>query len=340
MVGSLRSVIAIASVGFVAGCASGSAPGGDGSAGAASIEVSRETRATKATRQAIPLLTPLTSPSLERDTPPAVRARIIREQQVLVKRAREAARLPRTAAAGCRATGTPGAPLGPPPPEIAPRMLGHHVEVAFNYPTMPRSPACRPAILDVVVYSGEKASSSFNNAGGVGHYLLRGGRGRVVLDVPWFGKPPYRVSVSSTTIAGARGRNVERPLRCPGTGDLVDGCLAGYRPAAHSWPMPAPVLPLRGVDRSSLEASLRYVLAGERSAPLARGSRCPTLRLCEVTFIDPSFPRSPYRVRYRVAGEQVPGCWMAMRGATVDKRPYEDASTGRLQLAACSSWLR
>jgi hypothetical protein len=55
-----------------------------------------------------------------------------------------------------------------------------------------------------------------------------------------------------------------------------------------------------------------------------------------VTFIDPSFPRSPYRV----AGEQVPGCWMGMKGATVDKRPYEDASTGRLQLAACSSWLR
>ena len=104
--------------------------------------------------------------------------------------------------------------------------------------------------------------------------------------------------------------------------------------------MPAPILPLRGVGRASLEASLRYVLAGERSAPLARGARCPTLRLCEATFVDPSFPRSPYRVQYRIAGEQISGCWMGLRGAILDELPYPDASTGRLQLAGCRSWLR
>ena len=103
--------------------------------------------------------------------------------------------------------------------------------------------------------------------------------------------------------------------------------------------MPAPILPLRGVDRSALEASFNHVLAGERWAPLVRSSRCPTLRLCEATFVDASFPRSPYRVRYRIAGEQVAGRWMGLKGAIVDELPYADASTGRLQLAGCSSWV-
>lgn len=292
--------------------------------------------AATAVPQPIPLLTELPSWSIERDTPPAVRARIIREQAAFMEWARKAQALPRTTAAGCRPA--EGGVLGPPPPEVAPRILGHHVEVAFTYPSMPSSPACRPAILDVVVYSGQKASSSFKNA--VGHYLLRGPRARVVLDVPWLGRPPYHVIVNSTSAAGVRGPSVERPLRCPGTGDPVKGCLPGYRPAAHSWPMPAPILPLRGVDRSSLEASFHYVLAGERWAPLVRSSRCPTLRLCEARFFDASFPHSPYRVRYRIAGEQVAGCWMGLRDAIVDKLPYADASTGRLLLAGCSSWVR
>ena len=313
MTGRLTSVLAIASAACIAGSAG----------------------ATTTAPQTTPLLTELPSWSIERDTPPAVRARIIREQQSFMELARKAQAQPRTAAAGCKPV--EGGSLGPPPPEITPRILGHHVEVTFAYSSMPSSLACRPAILDVVVYGGWKASSSFKNA--VGHFLLRGARGRVVLDLPWLGRPPYHVIVSSSSVAGMRGPSVERPLRCPGTGDPVKGCLPGYRPAAHSWPMPAPILPLRGVERSALEASFNHVLAGERWAPLVRSSRCPTLRLCEATFVDPSFPRSPYRVRYRIAGEQVEGCWMGWKGAIVDKPPYADASTGRLQLAGCSSWV-
>ena len=83
----------------------------------------------------------------------------------------------------------------------------------------------------------------------------------------------------------------------------------------------------------------RHGVVTEAWAPIARGASCPTLRLCEATFVDPSFPGSPYRVRYRIAGEQVSGCWMGLKGATVGKLPYPDASTGRLQLAGCRSWL-
>ena len=273
------ALAAIASLGF--GCGGGAGEG-DGRDSRSSRAAPRES-ATRATHAAIPLLAPFSPQSVERDMPPAVRDRILGEQRALLAQAREAARLPATAEAGCEPSGIQGAGLGPPSPEVEPRILGHHVEVEFSYGSMPSSAACRPAILDVVVYSGEKASPSFNNAGGVGRYLLRGRRGRVVLDVPWSGRPPYHVLVNSTTADGRRGPSVERLLSCPGTGDPVRVCLPGYRPAAHDWPMPEPVLPLRGVERESLEASLRYVLAGERSAPVTRGARCPSLLLCEVT---------------------------------------------------------
>jgi hypothetical protein len=59
-----------------------------------------------------------------------------------------------------------------------------------------------------------------------------------------------------------------------------------------------------------------------------------------VTYVDPAFPDSPYRVRYRLAGQQVPGCWMGIRGSVLDARPFPDAFTGRLELAACVSWLK
>lgn len=325
----LHLPVAIASLALVAGCGGGTEEAPD---------AAQPAQETPSIHASIPMLAPMSSESIERDTPPPVRERLIREQQALLDAAREAARVERTIAAGCRPAG-PGYGLGPPTPSIDARILGHHVEIAFEYARLPQSPACRPAMLEVVVYSGEKASATFKNAGGVGRYAVRGPRGRIVLDVPWFGRPPYRVMVNSSSAAGRRGPTVERLLRCPKTGEPVNGCLAGYRPTAHAFPMPTPILPLRGVNRTSLEATMRYVLAGEHSAPLARGVRCETLRLCDVTFVDPSFPDSPYRVRYRVAGEQVAGCWMAMRGQALDELPYEDASTGRLRIAGCTSWL-
>jgi len=290
----------------------------------------------------IPLLAPLPERSVERDTPPAVRARIEREQRAFLVRARAASRLPVTVGNGCetfRIAGTTRVQIGPPPPRITARIIGHHVEVVFSYPRLPSSPACRPFLFEVSGYSGATASSTYSNAGSVGQYLLSGPRGRVVIDVPWNGHAPYHVVARSATIVGRRGSDVRRLLTCPGTGGAVRGCLPGYRPPLHSWPLPRPVLPIRGVDRSALEASLRYVLAGERW-PKPRAARCPSLRVCNVTYVEPDFPRSPYRVRYRVAGEQIAGCWMAMRQRVIGRLPYEDAGQGRLELAACVSWLR
>jgi hypothetical protein len=194
-------------------------------------------------------------------------------------------------------------------------------------------------LVTVAVYGGQ--GSTFKNW--VERFRLRGRAGRVALNLPFLGQPPYHVIVESQAISGRFGSRVELPVPCPGTGDSVKGCLRGYKPAAHSYPMPKPVLPLRGVDRSALEASFAQVLADEARPPIVKAvpgaSRCISLRVCEVAYADPAFPGSPYRVRYAIAGQQLSGCWLGLRGRILDPRPYDDASYGRLFLAGCTSWL-
>ena len=287
----------------------------------------------------LPLLAPAPELSIDRDLPPAVRGRLERELRELTRRARAAARIQPTIARGCERSGIAGAPngVGPPAPQVVrPKVLGHHVEVVFGFRRLPQSPACRPWQLTVVTYSGRKASSSFKNW--VERYWIRGPRGRVVVDLPWGGRAPYRLIVASETITGLRGREVDRALTCPRA-----GCLPGYRPGLHTFPMPQPVLPIHALDRPSLEATLRYALADELTPPVLRAvprsSRCPSLTTCLVTYVDPAFPASPYRVRYRIAGEQIAGCWMGLRQGVVDPLPFSDAATGRLELAACASWV-
>jgi len=95
---------------------------------------------------------------------------------------------------------------------------------------------------------------------------------------------------------------------------------------------------LHGLTRGQLEASLREVIVGEHW-PSASGASCSSLRSCLVTLVTPGFPHQPYRVRYRIAGEQINGCWMGMYAGAVDPLPYSDAGTGPLELAGCRSWL-
>ncbi len=282
----------------------------------------------------LPLLAPEPYLSVDRDLPAEVKARFVRVNKDLTDRMRAAAQLPATAANGCEASGLGS--LGAPAPRIQSRIVGHHVEVVFNFIRMPESPACRPFELVVATYTGKHSSPTYKNF--VQRYWVRGRRGRVVLDLPWTGRAPYHVLATATTLTGRRGRSVEQALRCP-----ARGCLPGYRPSAHAYPMPTPVLPVRGLDRSGLEASLDYALAGERVEPIVyavpRGPHCPSLKACIVTYVDPAFPGAAYRVRYRIAGQQLPGCWMAMQDGSLDPRPFDDAFTGRLELAACVSWL-
>jgi hypothetical protein len=289
----------------------------------------------------IPLLAPAPALSIDSDLPTAVRMRLEREQRARFNRARAAARMPATVANGCVPDGTAQRSLGPPAPQTSQRILGHHVEVVFTFARLPRSGACRPWDLAVVTYNGGPSSATYNNW--VEHFRVRGTRGRVVVDLPWGGTPPYHLLVSSETILGRRGPTVKRLLRCPRTGDDVAGCLPGYRPGLHAYPMPKPVLPIRGLDRTTLEASLRYVLGDEKTPPILaavpRSSRCPSLRFCVITYVDPAFPASPYRVRYRIAGEQITGCWMGLLQSVLDPLPFSDARRGRLELAACASWL-
>lgn len=266
-----------------------------------------------------PLLAPEPYLSIDRDLPAPVKARL----EGVVKGLTEQARADRCSS-------------GPPAPRVAPHVLGHQVEVAFDFDRTSRS--CPAWELVVVVYSGKKMSTTFKNS--VQRYWLGGvAHGRVVLDLPWTGRPPYHVIVRAGTIGDHRGPAVERALRCP-----AGGCLPGYHPRLHTSPLPTPVLRLRGVTLAQLEASLAYAVAGERQPPLVhatpRSATCASLRTCTVTYVDPAFPQSPYRVGYRIAGQQLRGCWMGMQGSVRDSRPFDDAYTGQFELAACVAWLR
>ena len=157
---------------------------------------------------------------------------------------------------------------------------------------------------------------------------------RAVLDLPWRGHAPYHLLTTSTTVLGRRGTTVKVPLAC-----TPSGCLDGYRPALHSWPMPKPVHGLSGLTRAQLESSMREVVAGQRW-PSVRAVRCASLASCIVTLVTPGFPKQPYRVRYAIAGQQIPGCWLAWSGPLLDPLPYPDAGRSPLGLAGCRDWLR
>jgi hypothetical protein len=293
------------------------------------------TGAAAAHRAQVPFVLPVPQRTPERDDPPVVRNLLEREQQAAYARLRAASKLKRTRAAGCVPVADPSGQtlLGPPAPLVRARIIGHQVEVLYRFGQLPTSAACRPAGVTVVVHSNRSTASSGSLVPSVGDYRLAGPVGRLTLDLPWYAAPPYDLQVESATLLGIRSRYVKQRLACPQA-----GCLDGYSPPLHSSPMPKPVLPLTGLNREQLEASLRYVVSRERW-PSARGASCSSVRSCTVTQITPGFPNRPYRVRYRIAGQQISGCWMGFNEGPLDKLPYRDAGRGPLELAGCRSWL-
>jgi hypothetical protein len=288
----------------------------------------------------VPFVLPIPQRTPERDDPPVVRRLLEREQQAAYARAKAASKLPRTREAGCVPVADPSGKtlLGPPAPHVQARIIGHQVEVFYRFDRLPESAACRPAGITVVVHSNNSTAPSGSPVPSVGDYFVVGPVGRLTLDLPWYTRAPYDLLVTSSTLLGYRSTYIRPQLACPRA-----GCLDGYSPPLHSsplpLPLPQPVLPLAGLNRVQLEESLRYVISGERW-PSARDAHCASLSSCTVTQATPGFPTHPYRIHYRMAGQQVRGCWMGLSDGPVDALPYPDAGRGPLELAGCRSWLR
>jgi hypothetical protein len=284
--------------------------------------------------EAVPLFSLYRSLTLERGMPPAVQARVLREHKRRVKLARAAQRDPATPANGC--VRNEYGSFGPPAPRVEARVLGYQVAAVVTFDRMPRSLACRPWRLRVYVHSSDRKLNP-DTAGG---FDIHTRRGRIVADLSWFGKPPYELRVNAESVLGVYGKVTAVPLKCPGTGERVRGCLSGV----GGFGTLKPVLPLRGVTLASLEASLDYLLSAQRRPPILYSApvsfECATVRRCDVTYVDRAFPDSPFRVRYQIVGQQVDGCWMGRHRGFLEERPHDNAGGGPPSLAACVSWVR
>jgi hypothetical protein len=183
----------------------------------------------------------------------------------------------------------------------------------------------------VVVHSSKSTAPSGSTVPSVGNYLLVGPVGRLTLDLPWYTRAPYDLTVESSTLLGYRSTYVKRRLACPRA-----GCLDGYSPPPHSSPLPQPVLPLTGLTRAQLEASLRYVVSRERW-PSARTAHCSSLvhRDADHARIpEPALPR-PLPGRRAAADRLLDGAQPGPgRQAPVSRRRLGAARARRLSLLA------
>ena len=264
--------------------------------------------------------------------PPAVLARALRAQRAALSRARAAAKSKPTRAAGC--VPNDYGSLGPPPPNVTARIFGRHVEVIVRFSRFPSAPECRPLAIQVTTHG--KPTTKVGPFPWNVTFALRGAIGRAVIRLPPYSMAPYRLNVTAVSSGGWISKRVEQDLSCPS-----DGCMRSESYSPPTERNPHRVLPLRGVDRRSLEESFRTALAVNRRGPyIMRNVGCRSLTTCEATYADPLFPDMPYRVRYRIEGEQRAGCWMARDATLLDPLPYEDTYRGSIVPAGCVSWLR
>jgi hypothetical protein len=273
-----------------------------------------------------------------------------RQQHAIMALIRASESAPASASAGCVA-GTPitkaflrAHHLKPRPPEelppapvVHPVIIGHQVEIQFSFSQWPSSLGCRPIALQVLIYSGQEGTSSFKNGQGGVYYKLNGPKGRLVDDLTWDARPPYHLAVESVLPSNAQSLTVGGELRCPGTPSSTKGCLAGQRVTfADENALPNPVLPTHGLTSAQLARSVVEVTANQDPAP--RSVACASLHACTLTYVDSIFSSKPYTVRYRVAGQQLAGCWMAKKADASDPGVPRWAYSGESDLAGCLHW--
>jgi len=266
----------------------------------------------------IPLLSGGPSYSVEFDMPKSVQNRAIREQKKALAAFRGMTIGEPSPQAGCRPTDFPGS-LGPPAPNVTARVIGYHVVLVVRFKTMPSALACRPQTVSVAI-NGKPIHPTVGSIPWVERYALQGPAGRGVIRLPMYAVAPYKLTLYAETIQGRRSKRVDMALACPS-----GGCVAGEAPGAHQKAIHR-TFPLRGVNRSQLEASFREgINAAGRTAPFMRHTvSCGSRTLCQATFTDPLFPRQPLRMRYVIGGEQIAGCWAVTDWKNLGEPPYED----------------
>jgi hypothetical protein len=181
----------------VAGCATSSSP-----------SPSKETTSPTSASGSRPLLQPYQPVVNDAASPPAVKAQYVRQQRQGLALIKAADRAPATAAAGCvrgRAASSQVLVLGPPAPDITASIAGDQVNATFDYTRWSSSAGCKPTFLSAVVYSGQPGTVSFDNHGSVNVYKLTGRHGRIVVNLPQAGRPPYHLEVTSVVANNREG---------------------------------------------------------------------------------------------------------------------------------------
>lgn len=100
--------------------------------------------------------------------------------------------------------------IGPPAPRVEARRAQGGVSIGYRFASLPDNETCRPFELSLTVWSGRRSSPTYESY--TANVRLRGLSGERVVRYPLAGKPPYRVTVSSTTITGRSGPRVTVPV--------------------------------------------------------------------------------------------------------------------------------
>jgi hypothetical protein len=123
---------------------------------------------------------------------------------------------------------------------------------------------------------------------------------------------------------------VNQTLKCP-----TGGCLSGPTLQAHAITLGSPVLPLRGVTPSALERSLQSVFAFGNGDKTVGPATCRATA-CSFAFTD-RFRGVHGRARYRIQGEQVPGCWLGTQIGLTYKPVTEETHLPQT-IGGCVGW--